>query len=78
MAHNHKYGQVTFAGGDIGEDEPVFVLRARDPLSVAAAEDYLALRLASGAPPEIAADIGVAIQEMRDWQAAHGTRAADS
>ena len=77
MASNHKYGQVTFAAGDIGEDEPVFVLRARDPLAVVEAAHYLALRVTAGTPPEMAADMTVAITEMRDWQSAHGTKAAD-
>ena len=78
MAHNHQYGEVIFARGDIGKDEPVFVLRSRDPLAVAAATHYLELRVTAGAPPEMAADLTTAIAEMRDCQAAHGTRPADS
>jgi hypothetical protein len=78
MAHNHKYGEVIFARGDIGKDEPVFVLRSRDPLAVDAVAHYVALRVSAGAPPEMAADLAVAIAEMRAWQAANGTRPADS
>jgi hypothetical protein len=78
MAHNHKYGVTTFERGDIGPDEPVFVLRARDPLAVRAAAYYLALRASAGAPPDIAADITAAITEMEQWGQAHGTRPADT
>lgn len=78
MAVNHKYGPVSFTRGDIGDEEPVFVLRARDPLAAEVACFYLMLRAEAGVTPEMAADLAVAIGEIRDWQAGHGTKPADT
>ena len=40
MAIDNKYGQVTVEHGSIGEDEPVFVIRAKDEAAVDAIMDY--------------------------------------
>jgi hypothetical protein len=77
VAHNHKYGQVTLERGDIASDEPVFLLRSRDPLAVAAIAHYVALRVSAGVSPAVLADLAVAVAEMRNWQAVNGTRLPD-
>jgi hypothetical protein len=48
MAQSGKYGKLNIP--KIGEDEPVFVLRAQDKLAEAAIEMYRALVRSHGSP----------------------------
>lgn len=50
MAIDSKYGKVTLEKGTIGEDEPVFVLRAKDRLSPALLQQYILLCLETRTP----------------------------
>jgi hypothetical protein len=69
MGIDNKYGRVMFEYGSIGEDEPVFVLRARDSLSVGHILMYGVLCEAAGSPPEHLAAIEEAIDQFEAWQA---------
>lgn len=50
MAYDRKYGRVTTQFGDIGEDEPVIVFRARDSLVPEMLKLYGALCRGAGSP----------------------------
>jgi hypothetical protein len=50
MAMDLKYGKVTFEKGAIGEDEPVFVLRAQDACAIHTMEWYRDLAKKAGCP----------------------------
>ena len=78
MAHNHKYGRITTEKGTIAEDEPVFIIRARDPLAQAMINSYLNKRTSAGAPAEIKDDLVVALKEVAAWQEANGTKTSDT
>lgn len=64
MARSGKYGKVDIPS--IGENEPVFILRAQDKL----AETAIALYQALAASHEAAAARGVEgeIQRFREWE----------
>jgi hypothetical protein len=48
MAISGKYGKISIP--KVGEDEPVFILRAQDKLAASAIEIYRALVASHGAP----------------------------
>src|SRR6476469_4990661 len=50
MAYDFKYGRITTERGSIGEDEPVFLLRARDDVALETIRHYLDLCEDAGAP----------------------------
>lgn len=64
MAVSAKYGKVSIP--KIGEDEPVFVLRAQDKLAESAIAMYQALAASHGAP--VANGIQKEIESFRKWQ----------
>jgi len=64
-----KYGRVTTEHGDIPDDEPVIVFRARDKLTVKLLDAYLELCEEAGSP---ARHLGLIINSQRRfarWQA---------
>lgn len=63
MALSGKYGKIDIP--NIGEDEPVFVLRARDKLGEHAIEMYRALAASHGAP--VAHTLQKEIDSFRRW-----------
>jgi len=63
MALSGKYGKIDMP--NIGEDEPVFVLRARDKLAEHAIEMYRALAASHGAP--VADTLQKEIDSFRRW-----------
>lgn len=74
MAAEGKYGRVTTSKGSIGEDEPVFLLRARDSLA-AEAIDYYRIRCAQeGSSQEHRDDLSEVLQVFEAWQGKNGTR----
>ena len=63
MVLSGKYGKIDIP--NIGEDEPVFVLRARDKLAEHAIEMYRALAASHGAP--VADTLQKEIDSFRRW-----------
>ena len=63
MALSAKYGKLYIR--KIGEDEPVFILRAQDMLAGAALQMYRAL--AASHNLELAGDIDKVIEHFRGW-----------
>jgi hypothetical protein len=74
MGFDRKYGQVTTEHGDIPEDEPVIVFRARDRLTVDVLDDYLR-RCAAAGSPQRHLDLVQGTRELfRQWQQDHPDR----
>lgn len=74
MAIDRKYGRVELERGDIGEDEPVFVVRAQDVLSVPLLEHYSALCQQNGSPQRhVDGNAAVRLQFL-EWQRDHFTQ----
>jgi hypothetical protein len=67
MAISGKYGPIGISA--IGESEPVFVLRAKDELAVAAIELYRVLAESHGL--KLADSLGEEIERFKAWE---GTR----
>lgn len=66
MAVSAKYGKLSIP--KIGDDEPVFVLRAQDRLAESAIAMYQALATSHGAP--VANGIQKEIESFRNWEGA--------
>lgn len=69
MAFDGKYGRVTTEFGDIGEDEPVVVFRAQDPLLPKVLMYYHLFCLKAGSPRKHLSIILDTIERVRQWQA---------
>ncbi len=69
MAIDSKYGRVTLEHGTIGEDEPVFVMRAQDSLVASVLKLYLQLCEDAGSPESHLEGIRSEIERIRSWQA---------
>jgi len=64
MALSGKYGRLEIP--KIGEDEPVFILRAQDQLAQGMVEIYKVLAASHGSA--LANDLDKEIARFRDWQ----------
>jgi hypothetical protein len=64
MAVSTKYGNLSIP--KVGDDEPVFILRAQDKLAEAAIGMYKALSASHGA--SVARDIDKEIESFRNWK----------
>jgi hypothetical protein len=64
MALSTKYGKVNIP--DLGEDEPVFILRAQDELALPAIEMYRMIAVARGAL--IAVRMNNEMDKFRKWK----------
>ncbi len=64
MAISGKYGKVDI--GRIGENEPVFILRAQDKLAEPALEMYRALAASHGRP--LAQSLQKEIDSFQNWK----------
>lgn len=71
MGIDRKYGQVITEHGHIPLDEPVFVLRARDKLSVQAIAHYMQLAEEAGSPERHVAMAAGTATVFQEWQDAH-------
>jgi hypothetical protein len=71
MAVDRKYGLVILEHGDIGEDEPVVVFRAKDKLLPELLYKYLHLCSESGSPERHLDLIRASYGSIREWQDAH-------
>ena len=63
MALSGKYGKVNIP--NVGEDEPVFILRAQDNLAESAIEMYRTLAASHGSP--VAHELQKEIDAFRRW-----------
>ncbi|MBE0431127.1 MAG: hypothetical protein IBX67_04800 [Dehalococcoidia bacterium] len=66
MALSSKYGKVDIS--KVGDDEPVFILRAQDKLAEAAIGMYRILAASHGS--ELARSLDREIETFRNWQGA--------
>lgn len=74
MGYDSKYGRVTTEHGDIPDDEPVIVFRARDLLAPKAIRHYAGLCRDEGSP-DFHVDLCTATaREFEDWQDDHPDR----
>lgn len=71
MGFDGKYGQVTTEHGDIPDDEPVIVFRARDRQLPTTLQAYWELCEASGSPQRHLGLISDTIVRVRAWQREH-------
>jgi hypothetical protein len=71
MAQDLKYGTITTEHGDIGEDEPVFLFRAKDTLLPMLLDDYLGYCREYGSPENHLDGIIAARKAIVEWQNAH-------
>lgn len=78
MAEAGKYGHIDplDALDPIGVDEPIFVLRAQDSISLFVLESYAMLADNAGCPEEHVEGISEVIRKFRTWQADHGVKVA--
>lgn len=78
MAEAGKYGHIhpMDALEEVGNDEPVFIIRARDSISLLALESYAVLADNAGCPEAHVEGIGDVIQKFREWQASNGVKVA--
>lgn len=63
MAISMKYGKVNI--GKVGDEEPVFIIRAQDRLAVSAIRMYQALAESHDLP--LAGDIDRVMDDFRKW-----------
>jgi hypothetical protein len=71
MGHDRKYGRVTTEHGDIPDDEPVIVFRARDKLTALLISHYYKLCDQAGSPPRHLSLVEGAYTAFADWQEAN-------
>lgn len=68
MAIDLKYGRVTLEKGSIGEDELVFIFRARDALMVQTLQEYRRMCEESGSPQQHLDEVDSSIAAIDQWQ----------
>ena len=74
MAHDAKYGRVTVEhepGNPLGDDEPVFLLRARDATAVSVLYAYAAICAKANSPTEHVDAVEDLAETFREWQTNH-------
>lgn len=59
------------------EDEPIFVLRAKDTLAPGLVEEWADRAAAQGAPDGKVAEARMQADQMRAWQQIHGSHVPD-
>ncbi len=71
MGYDRKYGKVTIERGTIGEDEPVFVIRAADVSAPAAIRAYAFEAQRHGADASLTTPVFERAEQVRAWQRQH-------
>jgi len=71
------YNRIQDPAGRIGDDEPVFLLRAKDKAAPAALRCWADLHKAGGGDPLMSRKAYEHADLMEDWQAANGCKTAD-
>lgn len=74
MASENKYGHITTERGHIPDDEPVFLLRAKDMAADAALRAYMDECVALSCSPQHIEGIIAAIERFEKFRAEHGQR----
>jgi hypothetical protein len=74
MGVDRKYGLVTTAHGDIPEDEPVIVFRARDAMVPEMLKFYLILCAKHGSPQRHQDLVDGSREQIETWQHDHPDR----
>lgn len=72
MAVSTKYGKLDI--GNLGDDEPVFILRARDDIALLTILDYRS-RAASEEFESVVASVDEEIAAFNAWREENGTKA---
>jgi len=68
MGYDGKYGKVTTEYGDIPDDEPVIVFRARDRLTLRLIQHYADLCDIAGSPARHISLVRDTFRRFADWQ----------
>lgn len=63
-----KYGEIRASKKDFHPGEPIFILRATDPLAPSLIEEYAARAEGAGCAPEFITQAMDHAQRMRKWQ----------
>lgn len=71
MGYDTRFGNVRTQHEDIPEDEPVFMVRARDTLSIDVIATYMMRSIQSGSSKEHLRMVMGALEEFRYWQEHH-------
>lgn len=66
MAKDRKYGFIDIPG--IPDDEPIFIIRAKDKSAPQAVEQYANTAIVNGSPAEHGAAARQVASNMREWQ----------
>lgn len=74
MGYDGKYGKVTTEHGNIPDDEPVFVFRARDVNTRAVLGHYLKVCDQGGSPIRHLRIVAEALARFARWQEEHPSR----
>lgn len=78
MGYDGKYGRVTTERGNIPDDEPVIVFRARDILLPSVLQEYRQLCQSAGSPQRHIDIIEEAISRIAQWQHVNHTQVPQS
>lgn len=71
MAVDAKYGSLEIPR--IGDDEPIFIIRARDALAVGVLDEYIYFADEAGLT-EVTDGVQLAKDQFESWQKKNGTR----
>jgi len=71
------YNRIQDPAGNIGEDEPVFLIRARDRVSVEAVRQWADLHVSAGGDPTLRDLAYDHAEKMFEWQKKNGCKLAD-
>ena len=71
MGYDGKYGTITTQFGDIPDDEPVIVFRARDVTTVDLLAYYLMRCIKKGSPQRHLNLIVATVERFKNWQRDH-------
>lgn len=71
MGYDRKYGKVTTEHGNIPDDEPVIVFRARDKMVPAMLRFYMEMCEANGSPARHIDLVQGASRQIVQWQLDH-------
>lgn len=71
------YNRIQDPAGRIGEDEPVFLIRAKDQVSAPAVRAWAELHRAAGGDEKLTCAAYEQAMRMEAWQKKNGKKAAD-
>lgn len=77
MSIEGKYGTVITEFGSIGQDEPVFLLRARDALAVKTISDYWIRAIDAGCSQGFQDSLSGVMETFLAWQEENETKVPD-